>query len=81
MDEQINFEYDVKCRKCNKITRILFGTNNTTTTKDFTRWIGEHGSFPVHNKCTCDNERILLHDVIGYGDGISLDEIKITEIK
>jgi arginyl-tRNA--protein-N-Asp/Glu arginylyltransferase len=72
MEREINFEYDVKCRKCNKITRMHFGTNKFTTKENFKIWASEHSTFPIHKQCTCDNGMMLLHDLIGYGNVLDI---------
>jgi hypothetical protein len=62
----IEYQYEVKCRKCNKLTIMYFGTNNTTTKKNFLLWVREHVSFPIQKQCTCKNNMILIHDIVGY---------------
>jgi hypothetical protein len=72
MEQEVKFEYDVKCRKCNKITRMYFGTNKITTKNNFITWAREHSAFPIHRQCTCDNSLMLLHDIIGYGNVLDI---------
>ena len=65
--ESDSFEYDVKCRKCCKVTRMFFGNLQTTEKHQFTKWVNEHSTFPIHKQCDCDNGMMLLHDIVSYG--------------
>jgi hypothetical protein len=59
-----NLTYKVKCRSCNKITEMYFGTLETTTKETFNKWFSEHSTFPIEKQCDCDNGSILLHDLV-----------------
>lgn len=72
MDKEINFEYDIKCRKCGKITRMFFGTNHTSSKDRFKTWAHEHSNFPIHKQCNCDNGMMMLHDIIAYGNVLDI---------
>lgn len=58
--------YEVKCRKCNKKTRMFFSMIDQTKKEDFRSWIYEHATFPIHKQCSCDNGDMMLHDIISY---------------
>lgn len=68
MEQEVNFNYDVKCRKCNNITRMHFGTNMITTKEYFKVWLIEHSTYPIQKQCNCDNGMMLFHDIVGYGN-------------
>ena len=72
MEREVNFQYDVKCRKCNKITRMYFGTNKNTTKEKFKIWVSEHSTFPIQKQCSCDNGMMMLHDMVGCGNVLDL---------
>jgi len=67
-----NWEYDVKCRKCGKITRMFHSTYEQTTAKDFRTWASEHSSYPIQKQCGCDNGMLLLHDLVSFGNVLAL---------
>lgn len=64
---KVNFEYDIKCRKCGKIKRMYFGDTNVTTSENFRIWVSEHSAFPIQSQCNCDNGMMLLHDIVSFG--------------
>lgn len=70
--EEKNFEYDVKCRKCGKITRMYFGSTETTTKSDFCRWASEHSTFPIKKQCECDNGMMMFHDIVSFGNILNI---------
>ncbi len=57
------YTYEIKCRKCSKITKMWFG-NNLTKPEDFNAWFSEHSTFPIQKQCDCDNGSIMLHDLV-----------------
>jgi hypothetical protein len=67
-----NWEYDVKCRKCGKIERMHHSTNKQLSAQEFRLWAKEHSSFPIERQCSCDNGMIMLHDIVGFGNALSL---------
>jgi hypothetical protein len=73
--ENKSWEYDVKCRRCGKITRMYFSTKVSTTGKDFKLWATEHSNFPIQKQCEYDNGMIMFHDIVSFGNAldISLD--------
>lgn len=66
------WEYDVKCRKCGKIARMVFGQQKTTSSKDFKLWASEHSTFPIQRQCDCDNGMMMFHDIVSYGNILDL---------
>lgn len=72
MEENKDYEYDVKCRKCGKITRMWFGSTETTKSNDFKIWATEHSSFPIQKQCECDNGMMMFHDIVSFGNILSL---------
>ncbi len=68
MSKEIDYEYDVKCRKCGNITRTWFGSSKQTLKVDFRKWVSEHGAFPVEKQCKCDNGMMMLHDIVSFGN-------------
>jgi len=68
MEKEVNFEYDVKCRKCGKVTRMFFGTNYTSSKEKFKIWVKEHSTFPIEAQCECDRGMMMFHDIIGFGN-------------
>jgi hypothetical protein len=63
-----NWEYDVKCRKCGKITRMHHSTHEQTKAQDFKIWASEHSTFPIQKQCNCDNGMMMFHDIISFGN-------------
>lgn len=62
-NENKEFNYDVKCRKCGKITRMF----STITNKiNFERWASDHSTFPIKKQCDCDRGMIMFHDIISF---------------
>ena len=70
--ENKNWEYDVKCRKCGKITRMFHSTHEQVKANDFKVWVNEHSTFPIQNQCSCDNGMMMLHDIVSFGNVLSL---------
>ena len=66
------WEYDVKCRKCGKITRMYHSTHEQVSKENFTIWAKEHSTFPVEKQCSCDNGMMMLHDIVSYGNVLFL---------
>ena len=66
--KEYDWEYNIKCRKCNKISRMYLGNCDTITSKDFKIWASEHSIFPIEKQCSCDNGMIMFHDIISYGN-------------
>ena len=62
MEKDLTFE--VKCRRCGKVSRMFFGTTETTRVLDFYRWFAQHSTFPIQKQCDCDNSSIMLHDLV-----------------
>lgn len=58
--------YDIKCRRCGKITEIYFGSQDTTPQKAFISWVLEHCTYPVTKQCECHNGKMGFHDLISY---------------
>jgi len=69
--DNLNWEYDVKCRKCGKITRMHFGPGRMSSTNIKT-WIESYGNIPIQKQCDCDEEMMMLHDIVGFGPVNSL---------
>lgn len=67
-----NWEYDVKCRKCNKVTRMFHSAHHQTSADTFKKWASEHSKFPIKKQCSCDNGMIMFHDLIAFGNALSL---------
>jgi len=63
------YEYDVKCRKCGKISRMYFGT---VPAKHFRFWVNEHSTYPIEKQCNCDNGMMMLHDIVSFGNILKL---------
>lgn len=66
---EINLNYDVKCRACGKITEMYFGvcsTSDKEKQKTFELWAMEHSTFPITKQCRCHNGKIMFHDIISY---------------
>lgn len=72
MEENKNWEYDVKCRKCGKITRMHHSTPEQTSKENFKIWASEHSTFPIQKQCSCNNGMMLFHDIVGYGNILRL---------
>ncbi len=64
--QEFDFTYEVKCRKCNKVTKMYFGTSATIDINKFHIWAKEHSTFPVQKQCRCDNGSMMFHDLISY---------------
>ena len=64
MEENKYYEYDVKCRKCGKLTRMSFGLKERTKPEDFQEWASEHSTFPIKKQCDCDNGMMMFHDLV-----------------
>lgn len=73
MKEKEHWEYDVKCRKCGKITRMFFSTIEQVSAKDFKIWASEHSTFPIQKQCDCDNGMVMLHDIVAFGNALLLE--------
>lgn len=58
--------YDVKCRKCGKVSRMFHSTFFQTSAKDFVEWAIQHSSFPIQQGCECDRSMVINHDLIAY---------------
>ncbi len=72
MKREADFEYDVKCRKCNKVTRMFFGNNNTSSKETFKAWVREHSTYPIEKQCDCDKGMMMFHDIVGFGNALNL---------
>lgn len=70
--EDKNWEYDIKCRGCGKITRMHHSTHRQVSSKSFKLWVAEHSTTPIQKQCSCDNGMILIHDLIGIGNVLFL---------
>lgn len=68
MAKNKNYEYDVKCRGCAKITRMHFGSSETIEPKNFIHWAIEHSTFPIQKQCVCDNGMMMFHDIVSFGN-------------
>jgi len=71
--EKEHWEYDVKCRKCGKITRMFFSDCKQISAKDFKIWVSEHSTFPIQRQCDCDNGMVMLHDIVAFGNALLLE--------
>ena len=72
MEENKNWEYDVKCRKCGKITRMHHSTHEQTSKENFKIWASEHSTFPIQKQCSCDNGMMIFHDIVSFGNVLRL---------
>lgn len=63
-----NWQYDVKCRKCGKITRMHHSSYEQTSRLNFSIWANEHSSFPIKRQCSCDNNMVMFHDIVAFGN-------------
>lgn len=72
MEENKNWEYDVKCRKCGKITRMHHSTHEQTSKENFKIWASEHSTFPIQKQCNCDNGMMMFHDIVSFGNVLRL---------
>jgi hypothetical protein len=72
MEENKNWEYDVKCRKCGKITRMWHSTHERVSAQDFKIWALEHSAFPIQKQCYCDSGMMMFHDIVSFGNVLSL---------
>ena len=73
MNEKEQWEYDVKCRKCGKITRMFFSTIEQVSAKDFKIWASERSTFPIQKQCDCDNGMVMLHDIVAFVNALLLE--------
>lgn len=67
-----DFDYEVKCRKCGKTTKMWFGSDKDTTRELFLTWVGEHSTFPIQKQCDCDSGSMMFHDLIAYGNVLNI---------
>lgn len=72
MKNEIDFIYDVKCRNCNAVCRMYFGSNKTTSKESFRAWLSEHSTYPIDMQCKCDNGMVQLHDIVSFGPSMSI---------
>lgn len=66
---EIYLNYELKCRRCNKITGMYFSkinTNDIEAKKSFESWAKEHSTFPITKQCNCNNGKMIFHDLISY---------------
>lgn len=63
-----DWHYDIKCRRCGKITRMHFGTHDQISADAFKVWASKHSTFPIQKPCECEHGMMMFHDIIGYGD-------------
>ena len=66
------WQYDIKCRKCGKVTRMFFSDFKQTKAKDFRLWAIDHSTFPMAKQCDCDNGMMMLHDIVAFGNILQL---------
>ena len=64
--EEYDLTYKVKCRGCNEISEMFFGTTKSTNPETLGLWIDNHKTFPIERQCECDNGSMSLHDIISY---------------
>ena len=67
LKDKINFEYDVKCRRCGKIVRLHFASSLNADEKSFKLWVREHSTYPIEYECKCGKGMIMLHDIVAFG--------------
>jgi hypothetical protein len=72
MNENNDWIYDVKCRRCGKITRMFLSSKEQIKKEDFRKWVLEHSVFPIEKQCECDNGMLMLHDIVSFGNILSL---------
>ena len=72
MEENRTFQYEVKCRRCNKITLMYFGAIKDVEIKTFKSWASEHSTFPIQKQCECNNGFMMFHDLVSYGNILDL---------
>ena len=68
MEREIYYEYDVKCRKCGRVTRKIFGTSQHCTKDEFKEWVKENSIIPISAQCECDRGMMMLHDIVAFGN-------------
>ena len=66
--ENKKWVYDVKCRKCGKIERLSHSRHLQLSVNQFRSWAVEHSTFPISMGCDCDNEMMMFHDIVSYGE-------------
>lgn len=66
MEDLKNITYDVKCRRCSKISRIVFGENTSDNIHNFRVLVVRKANEPLEKECSCNRGMILFHDIIGY---------------
>lgn len=62
----MEWTYKVKCRCCNKITKMWASDSTHTKREDFVAYIREHSTFPIEKQCECDNGSIMFHDIVSF---------------
>lgn len=66
MSEKVIFEYDVKCRRCGKITEMYFSDSSITSFQQFENWKMIKMNECIEMKCTCKEGRLMIHDFIAF---------------
>ena len=66
MKSDKKWHYDVKCRKCGKITRMFHSSFEQISPSQFVNWAVSHSTFPIQCVCDCDPEMIGFHDLVGF---------------
>lgn len=60
------WKYDIRCRRCGKIKEIYHSNEPQVTKESFLKWVSEACAYPKQHQCSCDNGRIMLHDLISH---------------
>lgn len=58
-----SFTYKIKCRYCNRITKMKIDCSDRLTFEGF---IENKLRAPQHSRCDCDPDSMILHDLISY---------------
>lgn len=66
MEADRKWEYDVKCRRCGKVTRMFHSNFAQTSSNEFRAWACEHSTFPIARECDCDKKMIMFHDLVSF---------------
>lgn len=58
-----SYTYKIKCRYCDKVTKLQVGFVDR---KSFEQFIEDKTYKPQHCRCLCDETSMILHDLVSY---------------
>ena len=61
-----DYTYEIKCRKCGKITEMYLFPVGVNTEADILAWAVDHASYPIQHKCECGDENNTMLHVISF---------------